>query len=75
MIDITRQSSNINHDFDRTLTLAPQSTSSLIKPTQEQMIQRLAILLVQVKAEKNSDNLFNEIREIVHPLYQRKQIK
>ena len=38
------------------------------------MLQRLAIALAQVKAGNNSENLLNEIRQIVHSLYQSKEI-
>ena len=42
--------------------------------TPKQMLQRLAIALAQVKANNNSENLLNEIRQIVCSLYQSKQI-
>ena len=42
--------------------------------TQKQMLQRLPIALAQVKAGNNSENLLNEIRQIVYSLYQSKQI-
>ena len=42
--------------------------------TPKQMLQRLPIALAQVKAGNNSENLLNEIRQIVHSLYQSKQI-
>ena len=38
------------------------------------MLQRLPIALAQVKASNNSENLLNEIRDIVYSLYQSKQI-
>ena len=38
------------------------------------MLQRLQIALVQVKAGSNSENLLNEIRNIVYSLYQSKEI-
>ena len=38
------------------------------------MLQRLPIALAQVKAVNNSDNLLNEIKQIVCSLYQSKQI-
>ena len=41
--------------------------------TPRQMLQRLSIALAQVKAGKNLENLLNEIRQIVHPLYQSKE--
>ena len=42
--------------------------------TPKQMLQRLPIALAQVKADNNSESLFNEIRKIVYSLYQSKQI-
>ena len=36
------------------------------------MIQRLPIVLAQVKAGNNSENLLNEIIQIVYSLYQSK---
>ena len=39
-----------------------------------QMLQRLAIALVQLKAGNNSESLFNEIRQIVYSLYEPKEI-
>ena len=37
------------------------------------MLQRLSIALAQVKAGNNSENLLNEIRQIVYSLYQSKE--
>ena len=42
--------------------------------TSKQMVQRLPIALEQVKAGNNSENLLNEIRQIVYSLYQSKEI-
>ena len=42
--------------------------------TPKQMVQRLPIALSQVKAGNNSENLLNEIRQIVYSLYQLKEI-
>ena len=42
--------------------------------TPKQMLQRLPIALQQVKAGNNSENLLNEIRQIVCSLYQSKEI-
>ena len=42
--------------------------------TPKQMLQRLPIALAQVKADNNSENLLNEIRQIVYFLYQSKEI-
>ena len=40
--------------------------------TPKQMFQRLPIVLAQVKAGNNSENLLNEIKQIVYSLYQSK---
>ena len=42
--------------------------------TRKQMLQRLPIALAQKKADNNSGNLLNEIRQIVYSLYQSKEI-
>ena len=42
--------------------------------THKQMLQRLPIVLAQVKAGNNSESLLNEIRQTVYSLYQSKQI-
>ena len=42
--------------------------------TPKQMLQRLPIALAQVKASNNSENLLNEIKQIVYSLYQSKEI-
>ena len=42
--------------------------------TPKQMLQRLPIALAQVKTGNNSQNLLNEIRQIVYSLYQPKEI-
>ena len=42
--------------------------------TPKQMLQRLRIVLSQVKAGNNSENLLNEIRQLVYSLYQWKEI-
>ena len=38
------------------------------------MLQRLPIVLAQVKAGNNSQSLLTEIRQIVHSLYQSNEI-
>ena len=38
------------------------------------MLQRLPIALAQVKAGNNSENLLNDISQIVYSLYQSKKI-
>ena len=42
--------------------------------TPKKMLQRLPIALAQVKAGNNSENLLNEIRQIIYSLYQSKEI-
>ena len=42
--------------------------------TPKQMLQRLPIALAQVKAGNFSQNLLNEIRQIIYSLYQSKEI-
>ena len=42
--------------------------------TPKQMLQRLPIALAQVKAGNHSENLLNEIRQIIYSLYQSKEI-
>ena len=42
--------------------------------TPKQMLQRLPIALAQVKAGNNSENLLNEIRQIVYSLHQSTEI-
>ena len=42
--------------------------------TPKQMLQRLPIPFVQVKAGNNSESLLNEIRQTVYSLYQSKEI-
>ena len=40
----------------------------------KQMLQRLPIAPAQLKTDNNSENLLNEIRQIVYSLYQSKEI-
>ena len=42
--------------------------------TAKQLLQRLPIVLSQVKAGNNTETLLNDIRQIVHSLYQSKEI-
>ena len=48
------------------------SKLKILRP--KQMLQRLPIALAQVKAGNNSENLLNEIRQIIYSLYQAKEI-
>ena len=42
--------------------------------TPKQMLQRLLIALAQTKADNNSENLLNKIRQIVYSLYESNEI-
>ena len=42
--------------------------------TPKQMLQRLLVAIAQVKADNNSENLLNEIRQIIYSLYRSKEI-
>ena len=42
--------------------------------TPKKMLQRLPIAFVQVKTGNTSENLLNEIREIIYSLYRAKEI-
>ena len=40
----------------------------------KQMLQRLPRALPQVKASNTSENLLNEVRQIIYNLYQQKEV-
>ena len=42
--------------------------------TPKQMLQRLPIALTQVKAATTSENLLNQIRQVIYSLYRAKEI-
>ena len=48
--------------------------SKLKISSSKQMLQRLPIALTEGKAGNNSENLLNEIRQIIYSLYQAKEI-
>ena len=57
--------------------LKPKKTTEgngIKRLTSKRMLQRSPIALAQVKAGNNSENLLNEIRQIVYSLYQSKEI-
>ena len=54
--------------------LLKQEGTGLKILTPKQMLKRLAIALAQISVDNNSENLLNEIRQIVYPLYQSKEI-
>ena len=51
-----------------------QSGKGLIILTPQQMLTRLPILLAQIKAGNNSQELKNEIRQLLYSLYRSKKI-
>ena len=69
-LDLTEMLSDWNDDVRQNKT---EGTGLKIL-TPKQMIQRLPVALAQGKAGNNSENLLNEIRQIVYSLYQPKQI-
>ena len=62
--------SNANYDAKQNET----KEKGLQILTPKQMLQRLPVVLAQVKAGNNSESLLNEIRQIVYSLYQSKGI-
>ena len=54
--------------------LARQESEVLKILTPNQMLKRLPIALVQIKAGNNSESLLNEIRQIAYSLYRSKEI-
>ena len=52
----------------------PTTGTGLKILTPKQLLQRLPIVLAQVKAGINSESLLNEIRQTVYSLYQAKEI-
>ena len=52
----------------------PDLATQLKTLTFKEMLQRLPIILAQVKAGKTFENLLNEIRQIIHSLYRAKEM-
>ena len=63
--------SDANYDARKNETKGKKGLKIL---TLKQMIQRLPIVLAQLKAGNNSESLLNEIRQIMYSLYQSKEI-
>ena len=64
-------------DYSRIVSEAKYKTKyeeGLKVLTLKQMIQRLPEALAQVKAGNTSENLLNEIRQIIYTLYRSKEI-
>ena len=64
----------LNAFKSRIFPLKPSQGKGLRILTPKQMIQRLPVALAQVKAGNTSENLLNEIRQIICSLYQAKEI-
>ena len=65
IIDIVKRILNFNNQ---------EKSNGLKIVTPKQMIQRLPIAFARVKVGNTSENLLNEIRQIIHSLYQAKKI-
>ena len=53
---------------------AKNESKGLKMLTPKQLLQRLPIALARVKAGNNSENLLNEIKQIIYSLYQSNEI-
>ena len=63
------------HIVEKTLDFNKQQRGKGVKILiPKQMFQRLPIALVQAKARDTSENLLNEIRQIIYFLYQEKKV-
>ena len=65
------------HDYSRIVSEVKYKTKyreGLKILTPKQMLQRLPIAVAQVKAGNTSENLLNEIRQIIYSLYRAKEI-
>ena len=71
---------NVIKFFDDYSSMASEAKHEATKGTEfriltpSQILQRLPIALAQVKAGSNSENLLNEIRQIVYSMCQSKEI-
>ena len=65
---------NNTDSTDKTLLTLIKKGSRLKILTPKQIIQRLPIALAQAEAGNKSENLLNEIKEIVYSLYWSKEI-
>ena len=65
----------IVHIVEKILDFNKQKKGKGIKIlTPKQMLQRLPIALAQVKSGNASENLLNEIRQIIYSLYREKEV-
>ena len=66
---------NINKILDFNKEIKKQQGSGLKILTPNQMLSRLPISLVQLKAGNNSEKLKNEIKQLLYSLYRFKKLK
>ena len=60
--------------FSETKNNARNEGKGLKILTPKQLLQRLPVAFAQLKAGNNSENLLNELRQIVYSLYESKEI-
>ena len=75
IFDLTEKIINFFRDYSILLSKAKYKAKhekGLIILSPKQMLQRLPIALAQVKAGNKSENLLNQIRQIINSLYRAK---
>ena len=70
---VVQMFNNFAKDKSRNIYKSKQGTGLKIL-TPKKMLQKLQIVLAQIKAGNNSRGLLNEIKQIVYSLYQSKKI-
>ena len=70
--DYTKMMLDAGYDAKQNETEQDRTGLKILTP--EQMLQRLPIAPIQVKLGNDSENLLNEIRQIVRSLYQSKEL-
>ena len=70
--EVFKMFNNYAKNMSRNIYDSKQERTGLKILTPKQMLQRLSIALVQIKAGNNSESLLNEIKQIVYSLYQSK---
>ena len=72
--EVVKMFNDYARNMSRNIYHSKQERTGLKILTPKQMLQRLPIVLAQIKAGNNSQSLLNEIRQIVYSLYQSKEI-
>ena len=72
--EVVKRFNDYATNMSRNIYHSKQERTGLKILTPKQMLPRLPIFLAQIKAGNNSQSLLNEIRQIVHSLYQSKEI-